>query len=502
MKIVAIAADRRLVFTEEQVRELLGLTGVGEEPETARGLEELFEPGALGHLLDMFHLATGMGVFAARPDGTIVFPHDPERLMCAYCRMIRATPAGRSRCQADIARGGQYAARLGSPYIFLCHAGLVEWSAPILVNGVYLGSMFCGGVAMWPTGDTLARQDHEKLAQTIAVPVEELHAAALTIPQVEAARVQAAAEMLFVMVNYLSRTALLTLWQQRAMAQQQELLAALLRRRQASEPSTTAKGRAQNGAGIDVDQESNVHRVHNVDGVDSYGRHNGQGRSTYPWEIEEQLLARVRKGERAEAKRLLNRFLGEILFACGSSMEVMKARLLELVVVASRAAVEGGANLDRLLGINLRSLQQLNNCTDFEQICYWVVEAFDQFLDAVYESEPPAYSEPVKKALRFIDTHYAEDLRLETVARAVYLSPTYLTHLLKEETGLSFLEVLTRRRVQAAKQLLLQPGISIRAVAEQVGYKDPGYFARVFKRALGITPTQYQARHAARDHDG
>ena len=64
--------------------------------------------------------------------------------------------------------------------------------------------------------------------------------------------------------------------------------------------------------------------------------------------------------------------------------------------------------------------------------------------------------------------------------------------LLKQQYGQSFTAYLTEYRIEEAKKLLLQPTVNVKTVGERVGYSDPTYFARVFRRNMGVSPTEYR----------
>ncbi len=96
-------------------------------------------------------------------------------------------------------------------------------------------------------------------------------------------------------------------------------------------------------------------------------------------------------------------------------------------------------------------------------------------------------------AQRYIDSQYSRaDLTLEDVAAAVHVSPGYLSRLLKRETGLSFVDYLTRVRITRAVQLMNDPAVKVYEVAEAVGYQSQHYFSRAFKRVFGRSPVDYR----------
>ena len=78
------------------------------------------------------------------------------------------------------------------------------------------------------------------------------------------------------------------------------------------------------------------------------------------------------------------------------------------------------------------------------------------------------------------------------------LSIGHLSTLIRRETGLSFSEYVTAKRMEDAKKLLCQENLSVEEVAEQVGYRDIAHFSSSFKRIVGVTPSEYQDRSLKR----
>jgi len=101
----------------------------------------------------------------------------------------------------------------------------------------------------------------------------------------------------------------------------------------------------------------------------------------------------------------------------------------------------------------------------------------------------------IVRTLRFIETnYYREELSLHDVAQEIKISPAYLSRLLKSEVGISFVEYLTRCRVQQAMQLMGDSTIRMQEVAQRVGYSNQHYFSTIFKKVTGISPGEYRKR--------
>jgi AraC-like DNA-binding protein len=109
----------------------------------------------------------------------------------------------------------------------------------------------------------------------------------------------------------------------------------------------------------------------------------------------------------------------------------------------------------------------------------------------------------VQKAMAFIEENYHRDLSLLKVAEAVHLSIWHLCHLFKSETGETFVRYLKAIRMRRARTLLENSLLSIKEVMNKVGMRDQSHFAKDFKRAYGLTPSEFRLSLTKTDsHNG
>jgi AraC-like DNA-binding protein len=93
----------------------------------------------------------------------------------------------------------------------------------------------------------------------------------------------------------------------------------------------------------------------------------------------------------------------------------------------------------------------------------------------------------------YIREHLHEpSLSLTDTAAAAFLSPNYLTHLLRKETGKPFSQLVLDRRMQLARTLLLNSAQMVGAIAHRCGFTDEAYFSRCFRKAHGLAPGQFR----------
>jgi two-component system response regulator YesN len=94
------------------------------------------------------------------------------------------------------------------------------------------------------------------------------------------------------------------------------------------------------------------------------------------------------------------------------------------------------------------------------------------------------------KTLAFVEKNFRVPISLEDAARAASVSAQYLSRTFSEEMHESFVNYLTRIRMNHAREMLKQ-GLSIKVVTHDLGYTDPNYFSRLFKRITGLTPREF-----------
>lgn len=123
------------------------------------------------------------------------------------------------------------------------------------------------------------------------------------------------------------------------------------------------------------------------------------------------------------------------------------------------------------------------------------------FLELLFElyrvMEQTAYDTKmsVEQTKEYMDNHYYDSMSIEGLASMSGVSPAYYLELFKKLIGRSPIDYLTSVRIHAAKRLIDETGSPAHQVAQAVGYKDPFYFSRQFKRTVGLSPSRYAKRN-------
>ncbi|NOU98267.1 response regulator [Paenibacillus sp. LMG 31456] len=110
----------------------------------------------------------------------------------------------------------------------------------------------------------------------------------------------------------------------------------------------------------------------------------------------------------------------------------------------------------------------------------------------IQEKRSGKSSNVIERIRQVIEERLADSLTVSDIAESVYLSPTYVSLLYKQETGDTVYEYLTKVRIEKAKELLRDTTVKLYEVCYAVGYSDPSHFSKLFKKVTGFTPSAYR----------
>ena len=195
-----------------------------EQMESSRKkLLNFVEVSTLKEILDAFTTTTGLTANIVDVDGRSIFSRKDNAKCCEFCKIIYSFENGLTRCQGAYKRAGRQAALFGEPYIFRCPSGLIEWAAPIIVNGEHLGTIICGQVLMWEPEEFFWIELRE-MNKSLTSDFKELFQAVKKLPVVSGEKVQAASYMLYVVANYIMKSGWKNFKHSQELAHQQALL--------------------------------------------------------------------------------------------------------------------------------------------------------------------------------------------------------------------------------------------------------------------------------------
>lgn len=209
--------------------------------------------------------------------------------------------------------------------------------------------------------------------------------------------------------------------------------------------------------------------------------------------LDAQFSEEIMEGQYAMAGQSLEKMLMQI----DCSHTAARDSLFRIIAALSFAAL-------KLAGGGILSEQVYREFMDFSDIeQLWNQAACHLFAAKVrerfaslqkYAVAAGSHSPFVVRAIQYIENHYQEPITLESAAEAIGISAGHLTRLMSDELKKGFARTLIDYRLQKAKEMLKKPNVSVRDVSRLCGYSDANYFARLFRRMTGVSPSEYTAR--------
>ncbi|MBR4169271.1 MAG: response regulator [Lachnospiraceae bacterium] len=211
----------------------------------------------------------------------------------------------------------------------------------------------------------------------------------------------------------------------------------------------------------------------------------------YPVDTEREIFNKTTKGDESGAAMAASRFFEWMCENYGDHVNDIKLKALEFVLWSEHLAYEEGGMKYRFLS-RQDYLPDIMGMQTLDEIKKWFLEKTSAAARDVRENKQKQSSSSVEVAKEYILANYQNDISLDDVSREVDISPYYFSKLFKEETGENFIEYVTNIRIEKAKQLLTSSRLSMKEICAQIGYADPNYFSRIFKKTVGVTPTEYK----------
>ncbi len=374
-----------------------------------------------------------------------------------FCKVVQSSTAGRRRCNKERRRSLEIAIETGQSYISLCHAGIVLVCVPVMDKDKALGGIFFGK-CLWEPVTQILVKDVEKRLNGIRLNRKKLTAAMRELPFIQGRKINEAAQFLFDLLYEVAAFDPRVIRWRRERSEQQSQIGEFIQERKK----------------LGTEWQ-------------------------YPLESERELMGKVKIGDRTGAKEILNSILGTILFKTIGELGILKARLLELLSILSRSAVEGGVDIDVMLEKNLNFVNKVMRINNQEDLCAWISTALNEFIELVYSSQDARKVSQIRPAINYIDANYNKPITLADVAKASHLSISRLAHIFKEQMGITIIDYVTSVRIERAKQLLLATDQNCTEICFEVGYNNQSYFTRTFKGLVGMTPRQFKARNQRKE---
>ncbi|KXG78679.1 HTH-type transcriptional regulator YesS [Fervidicola ferrireducens] len=208
--------------------------------------------------------------------------------------------------------------------------------------------------------------------------------------------------------------------------------------------------------------------------------------------VESELAVKVLSCDKEGAYSIIEDLVNSIGTAGFLNPLSIKSRFLEIFNFVVKVAFEAGGDKEVLAALCGRYIEGILRSDTLEEAREQVREFIGGIVEEVYEGRKRMNLVVFERAIRYIQENFRKPLTLEEVADHVHVSPYYFSHGFKNFTGMSFIQYVTKLRVEEAKKLLLSTNLSVKEVGKMVGYSDANYFSRVFKNEIGMPPSRFK----------
>ena len=213
------------------------------------------------------------------------------------------------------------------------------------------------------------------------------------------------------------------------------------------------------------------------------------------YDLEQMLLSIVRKGDTAALRQWISRasaVRGGVL--AGDALRQMRNTVIVTATLVSRAAIRGGMDVEDAFTLSDAYIQQcelLNAPDKLTNLQFHMVSEFTGRVARIRHGE----SRLATQVANYVQKHLSEPISTEALAKELYMSRTHLSARFHKETGETLASFITKEKMEEAKRLLRYSDKPMTAVSNYLGFSSPAHFGNVFKKTVGLTPSEYRAKH-------
>jgi len=208
-------------------------------------------------------------------------------------------------------------------------------------------------------------------------------------------------------------------------------------------------------------------------------------------EVIQGVIHAINSNDMATFQKYLGMAIQEIQRTSGSTVNAISSLFMTVSTHMLNQARKYSLNTLFSTG-DMEKMTNLYKHKNLDEVQNFMVEKFRQLVNMVdsYSKNP---AEVITNQVKtYIANHLDEDLSLDVLARMVYMNSSYLSRIFSQHTKEQLSVYITRTKMEFAKSLLFNDDFKIYEISKKVGYENPNYFAKVFKKSFGISPQDFR----------
>ncbi|QNK58942.1 response regulator [Paenibacillus sp. PAMC21692] len=208
-------------------------------------------------------------------------------------------------------------------------------------------------------------------------------------------------------------------------------------------------------------------------------------------ESKSKLLISLRTNDRDETRRLLNDIFRSFTLK-KINVDLIYAHCIEMFTLCIEFAVENQVDYQKLFQDDINPFVKIYNNNNIQEMEAWMQQAYDRVADDVHSIIKNKSTQIVSMIKAYIEQHYQDrSLTIESLSQHFYISYFHICRVFKQVSGSTLNEYISSYRIHKGKEMIDSGVVSISHIANKVGYEDPNYFSKRFKKTFGIAPIHY-----------
>ena len=212
-------------------------------------------------------------------------------------------------------------------------------------------------------------------------------------------------------------------------------------------------------------------------------------------ELGERVLSALKMGDEERLHVELDEIFRMLELNRGQGARYAQNVSLHLILKSSQVLLEMNGMTEEWEKREMEAWKQVMRQDTMQDLLFFTESYLLNVCSFVQDKRSGKVSVVIERVRSLIEEKYSENLTVSDIAEGVYLSPTYVRLLFKQETGETLFEYLTKVRIEKAKEMLRDPHYKFYEVCYAVGYSDPSHFSKLFKKMTGRTPSAYRDQH-------
>lgn len=218
----------------------------------------------------------------------------------------------------------------------------------------------------------------------------------------------------------------------------------------------------------------------------------------YRLDLNERLLGSLRRHEKEVIREIISETkdkMKEELVASDYAYMIISG----MISICLSYITEMNGDIIRIYGQDFTPYSQLYQSVSLEESFTLLEYIFEKAVDAFQTTYSKRGVEILQQVEKFIEENYYDcELSVEKIAEGVYLDSSYIRRVISRQSGCTVTDLVTSVRMKKARSWMEEENLTVGQISEKVGYAEPGYFSKCFKKYYGVSPREYQAQSRGR----